>query len=122
MFRSGTIRSCSLMVNRMFGSRVAADSTPARTVRPARPVWGCLECSNAVITARKLPAILAFLDFIEDQRQALSSGDWAVKFGRAHARITTQIIAAFGHAIVADARRALLAEAAPLYLPPEARL
>lgn len=30
-----------------------------------QPFWGCLECRNAVITARKLPAILAFLDFIE---------------------------------------------------------
>jgi len=86
------------------------------------PFWGCLECSNAVITARKLPAILAFLDFIEDQRPALSSGDWAVKFGRAHARITTQVITLFGPAVVADARRTLVAEAAPLYLPPEARL
>jgi hypothetical protein len=75
-----------------------------------------------VITARKLPAILAFLDFIEDQRPALSSGDWAVKFGRAHARITTQVITLFGPAVVADARRTLVAEAAPLYLPPEARL
>jgi hypothetical protein len=62
------------------------------------------------------------LDFIEDQRPALSSGDWAVKFGRAHARITTQVITLFGPAVVADARRTLVAEAAPLYLPPEARL
>ena len=31
-----------------------------------QPFWGCLDCGNAVITARKLPAILAFLTFIED--------------------------------------------------------
>src|SRR3546814_3686123 len=31
----------------------------------AQPFWGCLDCPNAVITARKLPAILAFLEFAE---------------------------------------------------------
>ena len=85
------------------------------------PFWGCLECSNAVITTRKLPAILSFLDFIEDQRRALHAGDWAVKFGRAHARITADVLPAFGPAIVAEARRSLAAEPAPIYLPPEAR-
>jgi hypothetical protein len=75
-----------------------------------------------VITARKLPAILAFLDFIEDQRRALHAGDWAVKFGRAHARITSDVLPAFGAAVVDEARRVLEAEPAPIYLPPEARL
>lgn len=85
------------------------------------PFWGCLECSNAVITTRKLPAILSFLDFIEDQRRALHAGDWAVKFGRAHARITADVLPAFGPAIIAEARRSLAAEPVPIYLPPEAR-
>jgi len=85
------------------------------------PFWGCLECSNAVITTRKLPAILSFLDFIEDQRRALHAGDWAVKFGRAHARITADVLPAFGPAIIAEARRSLAAEPAPIHLPPEAR-
>ena len=85
------------------------------------PFWGCLECPNAVITARKLPAILSFLDFIEDQRRALPAGDWAVKFGRAHARITTDVLPAFGGGVVAEARQRLAAEPSPIYLPPEAR-
>ena len=85
------------------------------------PFWGCLECSNAVITARKLPAILSFLDFIEDQRRALPAGDWVVKFGRAHARITTDVLPAFGSAVVTEARQRLAAEPSPIYLPPEAR-
>ena len=85
------------------------------------PFWGCLECSNAVITIRKLPAILSFLDFIEGQRRALHAADWAVKFGRAHARITADVLPAFGPAIIAEARRSLAAEPAPIYLPPEAR-
>lgn len=86
------------------------------------PFWGCLECPNAVITARKLPAILSFLDFIEGQRRALHAGDWAVKFGRVHARITSDVLPAFGAAIVTEARRVLAAEPVPIYLPPEARL
>ena len=86
------------------------------------PFWGCLECSNAVITARKLPAILAFLDFIEDQRTALSAGHWMVKFGRAYARISNQILPAFAPAAVAEARAALASEPARIYLPPEALL
>ena len=37
----------------------------------AQPFWGCLDCPNAVITVRKLPAILAFLAFVEEQRLSL---------------------------------------------------
>ncbi len=75
-----------------------------------------------MITARKLPAILSFLGFMEDQRRALHAGDWAVKFGRAHARITTDILPAFGAAVIAEAREMLATEPASIYLPPEARL
>jgi len=84
-----------------------------------QPFWGCLECRNAVITARKLPAILAFLDFIEGERARVSASDWGIKFGRAHARITHQVLPTFSDHLIAQAR----AEIGPqsLYLPPEAR-
>jgi hypothetical protein len=85
-----------------------------------QPFWGCLECRNAVITARKLPAIIAFLRFIEEQRAGLSAADWEIKFGRAHARIAGQVLPAFPENMVAAARRE--AEGHTLYLPPEARL
>jgi plasmid stabilization system protein ParE len=85
----------------------------------AQPFWGCLDCPNAVITARKLPAILAFLAFVEEQRQGLPAADWATKFGRVHARITSQVLPAFSNAVIADARRQMSTE--QLYLPPEAR-
>jgi len=85
----------------------------------SQPFWGCLECRNAVITARKLPAIIAFQHFIEEQRASLSASDWAMKFGRAHARIAEQILPAFPESMVAAARRE--AEVHTLYLPPEAR-
>jgi hypothetical protein len=85
----------------------------------AQPFWGCLDCPNAVITARKLPAILAFLAFVEEQRRGLPASDWAAKFGRVHARITVQVLPAFSDAVIADARQQM--ESERLYLPPEAR-
>ncbi|KAH2813498.1 hypothetical protein KXV85_004959, partial [Aspergillus fumigatus] len=84
----------------------------------AQPFWGCLDCPNAVITARKLPAILAFLAFVEEQRLSLPATDWAANFGRVHARITAQVLPAFSDAVIADARRQM--ESERLYLPPEA--
>jgi hypothetical protein len=84
-----------------------------------QPFWGCLECRNAVITARKLPTIIAFLRFIEEQRTGLSAADWAMKFGRAHDRIAKQVLPAFPESVVAEARSE--AEGQSLYLPPEAR-
>jgi hypothetical protein len=84
-----------------------------------QPFWGCLDCSNAVITARKLPAILAFLSFIEGERAGLSASDWQLKFGRAHARIVGQVLPAFSDEVVAEAQRA--ASSQMPYLPPEAR-
>ena len=84
-----------------------------------QPFWGCLHCPNAVITARKLPAIMAFLSFVEDQRQGLPGPDWMVKFGQVHARIVHQILPAFSDAVVAEARLRAVEER--FYLPPEAR-
>jgi hypothetical protein len=84
-----------------------------------QPFWGCLECRNAVITARKLPAILAFLTFMEEQRHSLAAQDWSLKFGRAHARITSQILPRFADGVIAAAK--VEACSAALYLPPEAR-
>ena len=85
----------------------------------AQPFWGCLDCPNAVITARKLPAILAFLAFVEEQRRNLPAYDWAAKFGHVHARITAQVLPAFSDAVIADARQQMATER--LYLPPEVR-
>lgn len=85
----------------------------------AHPYWGCLDCPNAVITTRKLPAILAFRAFVERKRQSMTASDWAAMFGRAHARITNQILPAFSDTVIADAHQKMTD--ALLYLPPEAR-
>jgi hypothetical protein len=84
------------------------------------PFWGCLECANAVITARKLPALIAFDTFMTGQRAAMDADTWAARFGRPHRRIVEQILPAFPPQIVAEARAAAEAESGLLYLPPEA--
>lgn len=84
------------------------------------PFWGCLECSCAVITARKLPAILSFLAFIEDRRRALPADDWRTKFGRAYARIVNQILPSFSDTVIENARESQGTDECPIYLPPEA--
>ena len=38
------------------------------------PFWGCLDCGNAVITSRKLPSLIAFLEFMVAQRENSSCG------------------------------------------------
>jgi hypothetical protein len=99
------LASCSGFYASPFGSAGAPCPTP---------FWACLECSNAVISARKLPAILGFLAFVVAERHRLSAEDWRAKFGRAHARIVQQILPAFGDAVVGTAR-----PETPAYLPPE---
>ncbi|KOX56244.1 hypothetical protein ADL19_11290 [Streptomyces purpurogeneiscleroticus] len=85
------------------------------------PFWGCLECENAVITERKLPALIAFQSFMADQRTVLDAGEWSIKFGRPWHRITKQILPAFAPQVVEAARARIDAEGATLlYLPVEA--
>jgi len=84
------------------------------------PYWSCLDCGNAVITARKLPALIAFLGFITAQRETLAQDDWEAKFGRAHRRIRDQIIPTFPKAVVAAARDTAANTPGLVYLPPEA--
>ena len=85
------------------------------------PFWGCLECENAVITERKLPALIAFQSFMADQRTSLNAAEWSVKFGRSWHRVTNQILPAFAPQVVDAARTQISAEGPMLlYLPVEA--
>jgi hypothetical protein len=86
------------------------------------PFWGCLECSNAVITARKLPALIAFDAFMIGQRAVMHERSWAARFGQAHRRIVERILPAFPPQAVAEARiAARMPDSSLIYLPPEAR-
>lgn len=103
------------------GNFYSSPFAPAGSACPT-PFWACLNCRNAVITARKLPAILGFLAFVDEQRPGMSEPDWETKFGQARQRITRQILPAFSDEVVAQARTQFEAEPPLLYLPPEARV
>jgi hypothetical protein len=105
------LASCTSFYDSPFGTK--GEACPS-------PFWSCLDCGNAVITVRKLPALIAFLDFTTAQRDSLADADWEAKFGRAHRRIRDQIIPAFPKAVVAAARVAAHATPGLIYLPPEA--
>ncbi len=105
------LASCGGFYKSPFGAE--GDACPS-------PFWGCLECSNAVITARKLPALLSFLSFIRTQRQVLSEADWATKFSRVHWRIADQILPRFSVAEIEQARDIAASDPTLIYLPPEA--
>ena len=69
----------------------------------------------------KLPALIAFQGFMDEQREALPSGDWTEKFDRPYRRITEQILPMFPASVVGGARvEAAESSARLLYLPPEA--
>jgi len=70
---------------------------------------------------RKLPAILAFLDFIVARRAGMDEADWQAKFGRAWSRITQQVLPSFSDAVVTDAREKAKRPEHQPYLPLEAR-
>jgi len=59
------------------------------------PYFGCVECGNAVITTRKLPALLAFLTHMIQKRHSMSEATWAEVFSRPWEIIVHQIIPSF---------------------------
>ena len=107
--------------SRTSGSRAAPVSIPVRLAPPDRHARHRSGAASIAATARKLPAILAFLAFIDEQRTAMGQAEWAAKFGHAHARIARQILPAFGDDVVAQARTQIATHPPALYLPPEAR-
>jgi hypothetical protein len=86
------------------------------------PVWGCLECKNAVITTSRLPAILAFLNHILERRQQMNLNSWSQRYGRAHQRITVQILPRFPEREVTMARAVAESDGDLMWLPAELAL
>ena len=66
------------------------------------PLYGCLDCANAVFTSSRLPQLLQLLDHVVQQRGAMNIDDWRSHYGFAYAR-TMQIVDAFPHDEVAAA-------------------
>ncbi|MEV6851417.1 hypothetical protein [Actinoplanes sp. NPDC051411] len=80
------------------------------------PMWGCLECPNAVFTTRHLPQVLTFLDFVERQRDELAATEWASRYRTAHERIVHGVRNRFSADQLATAH-AITESGGPLLLP-----
>ncbi|MDP8931713.1 MAG: hypothetical protein M3O70_24890 [Actinomycetota bacterium] len=81
------------------------------------PFWGCLQCPNAVIQERKLPAILAALDAMVAERARMDPKAWRLRFGRPFLRIVNDVIPAFGTSAWERARQEVSARSALRALP-----
>jgi hypothetical protein len=82
-------------------------------------LWGCLECPNAIFTARHLPQVLTFLDFIERQRDELTEAEWKVRFGLAWERVVHGIRNRFSRDQILTAQAIAEGGDARLLLPME---
>jgi hypothetical protein len=93
--------------------------SPFGTKGKACPVsfFSCLDCRNAVITRRKLPAILAFLNHIEAERAKTPEAEWAARFGKAHQQIRELILPRFSESDVLSARAMAESSEPLLFLP-----
>jgi hypothetical protein len=83
--------------------------------------WGCLGCSNAVITSRKLPAILSFLNYLLREREVMDAGDWALKYAEPYQRIMETILPRFPRRTLVEATALAETRENLLYIPPELR-
>jgi hypothetical protein len=77
--------------------------------------WICLLCANAVITRHVLPRVLAFRDFMVQQREILSNGEWSEKFGQSWLVLTAHILPKFSTEAISEAERRVADQT--LYIP-----
>jgi hypothetical protein len=67
--------------------------------------WECFECGNSVITRHVLPRVIAFRDFMLQQKIELSPRDWAEKFGRVWTILSEAVLPKFSVEAIAEAER-----------------
>ncbi len=82
---------------------------------PCDKPWGCLECSNAVITRHVLPRVCAFKNFMAEERRAMPEGDWDAKFGKAWQILQESIFPKFSAQALSEAEAYAANER--LYIP-----
>lgn len=67
--------------------------------------WGCFMCENAVWTSRILPRVIAFYQFIEEQKLILGQSDWTNKFWIPYSIIKYKILPNFTEETIGWAKR-----------------
>lgn len=85
----------------------------------SRPFYGCVLCSNAIVTRRSLPMIMAFREHIAQRRSEMPTGEWELMFGRAYQQIETEILPKFPPEVLAEAKRVMRGMDMALHIPPE---
>jgi hypothetical protein len=79
---------------------------------------GCLQCTNAVITADKLPTIITYLHHIVGQRFQMTEDEWCDAWGADFVRIVDDVLSQFDPATVEAAQQqAQQSSGAGFYLP-----
>lgn len=63
------------------------------------PMFGCLDCANAVVTASKLPNLIRLSNHLVAKRQEMQADQWKLQFGFVYARVL-QILRLFPDAEV----------------------
>jgi hypothetical protein len=79
----------------------------------------CVDCSNAVITSRKLPNILSLLGRQLAERRLLAASEWLARHGHTYRVIREAILPRFPRAVVEEAYTIARADAPLPYLAPE---
>lgn len=82
---------------------------------PCDKPWNCLTCPNAIVTRHLLPRVLAFRDFMAEQRKELEPDDWALKFSEAWQVVHEDILPKFSAETIEEAERYAASER--LYIP-----
>ncbi|WP_231736801.1 hypothetical protein [Sphingobium sp. CCH11-B1] len=82
---------------------------------------GCLHCSNAVFTARKLPALLDYVAWLAERRAVMAEVEWRDQHGADHDRITAQILPMFEANDIEQAKSVDVSNAGAPPLPPHLR-
>jgi hypothetical protein len=71
---------------------------------PCDEPWGCLVCSNAIVTRHILPRLIAFRDFLIGEQQKDAEA-FIVKFGDALDIICREILPVFHASVIKEAER-----------------
>lgn len=71
---------------------------------PCDEPWGCLVCSNAIVTRHILPRLIAFRDFLIGEQQKDAEA-FIVKFGDALDIICREILPVFQASVIKEAER-----------------
>ncbi len=71
---------------------------------PCDEPWGCLVCSNAVVTRHILPRLIAFRDFLIGEQQK-DADAFIAKFGNALDIICREILPVFQASVIKEAER-----------------